>query len=455
MGVQKKYLVLLVLIGASLIAGLAAKTKMQQGGQAYVYGYPLLLMQETKNTMLKGQSQVNHFTHNRIFPDHTFRNVVRPNDDTLYSVAWLDLNDDPVVLSVPNTEGRYYVMPFMDAFTNVFATVGKRETGTQAGAYLVTGPDWSGKVPAKLSQIKAPTNSVWLVGRIQTNGNNDIAAVARLQNQFSLASLRDFQTGKFNKSFTKLEIKSEASVSPSATIASLSTEDYLTRLGELLKVTHTPTRDSKALKNLEAIEVSQTKGFKREKVNRLELWLIEKGFAAAKEQLETKLNNRKPNANGWLVLRKGIGRYGTNYGIRASIAKVGLGALPPEEAAYPNARVDSKGRPLNGNNSYKLKFAQGELPPAKAFWSMSMYGDDNFFVDNSIGRYSISDREKLNVNQDGSVTIVMQHQRPKDPNANWLPSPEGRFEVNLRLYLPGDKFINGEWTLPAIERIEE
>lgn len=453
---KRKHLVLiLIMLGtlASFVTGYWAKSKLVQGGQAYVYGYPLILMDKTKRVMLPDTTRINHFTHSSVFPDHEFRNVVRPNNDTLYSIAWLDLEQEPVVLSVPNTDGRYYVMPLMDASTNVFATIGKRTTGTQAGKYLLSGPNWSRHVPSDLIHVRSPTNSVWVIGRIQTNTLSDVTAVQALQKQFGLATLSDYFKGKTNMAYSLVDVKGGSGLDPSSEIDDLSVIEFFTQLGELISVTQLPNKDDVALNNLSILGVNQRTGFDQSSINRIELWLLEKAFAIAKQRLADKINNSEPTENGWVVLRQGLGNYGADYGLRAAVAKVGLGALPPEEAAYPNAKVDGGHQPLNGRNSYVLHFAANELPPVNAFWSLAMYDKNGFFIENKIGRYSIGSRDELKLNTDGSLTIVIQRDKPVSGAANWLPCPDSEFAVTLRLYLPRKEFLDGSWVLPAIERV--
>jgi len=193
-------LIVLLFVILAVFAQYCISTLKRYGG-SYLYGYPLVLMDQTRQAMAKrGSSEVaaNHLIHIQRFPDHTFRNVVRPNNDTLYSIAWLDLSGEPLILSVPDTQGRYYVMPFMDAWTNVFASVGRRTTGTAAGHYALTGPDWQGTLPEDIQQISSPTNMVWMIGRIQTNGQEDIPAVAELQAKIQLTPLNRWGIGEPN-----------------------------------------------------------------------------------------------------------------------------------------------------------------------------------------------------------------------------------------------------------------
>lgn len=447
---MKKSIIAIMLLLPVLATGNWAKQKVKQGARAYIYGYPLVVMDATRNAMLEAGQPENQFRHNLDFPDHDFRNVVRPNNDTLYSIAWLNLENEPVVLSVPASAERYYVMPFMDAFTNVFATVGTRETGHEAGNYFITGPNWHGDTPAGMKRISAPTDRVWLIGRIQTNGVSDISRVSAMQRQFGLNTLSSYMSGDLGTSTQTFKANPARNLNEE--VDKLTAQEFFTQLGALIQITPTPEQDEGMLALLADIGISREAGFTPQKLNHVEHWLLDLGTNAAKRKLRGRIQDRDNTENGWVVIRSEIGNYGTNYPLRAAVAMFGLGALPTQEASYPKAMVDVKGNRLSGEHAYTLHFEANQLPPVSAFWSLSMYDQNGFFVSNPIRRYSISDRDNLNLNEDGSLTIHIQHHKPETKSANWLPSPQGIFELTLRLYLPDETFVNGDWRLPAIQR---
>ena len=447
--------ILVILIGASLAY---AKSVMQGAAQAYLYGYPIVVMDETRKSMQVGypetNKRVNHFTHVRVFPDHNFRNVVRPNVDTLYSIAWLDLSKEPLILTVPEMQGHYYVMPFMDAWTNVFASVGSRETGSQAGKYFITGPNWAGKNPDNMQVIQAPTDMLWLIGRIQTNGLSDIPLVASLQSGFNLQTLSDLKNNSKPISYLQSNSGKTSDIDPYKIVDKLSAIEFFDALSKLINTQGTLTEDKAAIENLENLGLNLSIEKDTYLANPVKSWLMNKAFGIAKKKIKERLTDRSDNENGWMVRRSGIGRYGNNYPIRAAVAMIGLGALAPEEAVYPNATVDSDNEVLSGKYKYKIHFPAGELPPVDAFWSLTMYDENGYLIESTINRYAIGDRDNLKFNTDGSLDIFIQHEKPKINSSNWLPSPKGEFAVTLRLYLPKKEFLNGDWKLPPLIRFK-
>lgn len=462
---EPKYACGLLLLGILAWLLISAKNIFDAGSKAFIFGYPIVLMDETKKQMLvKEPEMANQFVHKTQFPDHHFRDVVRPNVDTLYSVAWLDLSSEPLILKVPDTQGRYYVMPFMDAWTNVFTSVGKRETGTEAGEYLIQGPNFyrleesnsdQARQLSDLPVISSPTNLVWLIGRIQANGTDDIPSVLALQQQFSLTPLSQWLVGGQERSHSQREptLQTPHNIMPSQRVLDLSAREFLSRLGRLIMTQGIAENDDAALLNLNKLGIDATHNTVNYKPNIFIEWLIEKSFSLTKEEIKQRLQLRKGQENGWVVMRRGIGRYGNNYITRMGVAMVGLGALTPAEAVYPNTNIDSKGEKLHGKNNYRLHFDAKSLPPVDAFWSLTMYDKDGFLVESQINRYALGDRDKLMFNVDGSLDILIQHWPPDDRVNNWLPAPNAPFAVTLRMYQPKDEFLIGQWVIPGIKKI--
>ncbi|MEP5566511.1 MAG: DUF1254 domain-containing protein [Halioglobus sp.] len=449
-----------------VLAGIySAFSYVKAAAQAYVYGYPLVLVELTRQSQT-ASNPVTAFNHGRVFPDHTFRNVVRPNNDTLYSIAWLDLKDHPVVLSVPDTQGRYYVMPLMDAWTNVFATVGKRSHGTHAGEYLIVGPEWQGEIEQGKKLIRSPTDMVWIIGRIQTNGPEDIENVVSLQDQFLLTPLTSpastrspTSLSQRNTQSVEADIDGERSLvtevhsDPAQTIEDMSGRAFFTLFSELLSSQSPSSADAEILATIASVGLVPGESFNTGPISS---WLLDLAKHYTHEGITRQLAKQSSLENGWSVRRDLIGVYGTHYGVRTGVAMVGLGALPPEEAVYPNTKLDADGNLLTGVKSYRLHFPAGETPPADAFWSLTVYDEAGFLVSNPLGRYAIGDRDPLIYNPDGSLDLHIQHSAPetKDAQANWLPSPPGNFALTMRIYLPQPRFLQSRWQLPPVKPVD-
>ncbi len=430
--------------------------------QAYIFGYPLVLMSVTKDVMtatptVKGRkAPLNQFIHLRKFPGPALTEVVSPNVDTLYSVAWLDLTSEPIILSVPDTEGRYYLMPTLDAWTNVFASPGKRTTGTMKGDFAFVGPSWSGLLPAGVKEIRSPTNLAWILGRTQCNGKSDYEAVNKLQDQYKLTPL-----SSFGKEFhAPREVAYNADIDsvtpPVEQVGNLTAPQFYEKLNHLMIQNPPADADAPILGTLAAIGISPGQSFSLDNVDASTRRGIERGFQEGINKVAAAgVSPAAKQINGWMVAYD-LGSYGIRFLDRAAIAKVGLGANLAKDAIYPMSRTDSDGKPLSGEHQYVLHFDKEQIPPVNAFWSVTLYNNNQFLVANPIKRYAVGDRDKLKFNDDGSLDIPIQHDQPKDDLAvNWLPAPQEGFNLIMRLYWPKEEVINGSWTPPSVKRVIE
>jgi len=432
---------------------------LEAGVEAVAYGLPLVIMDATRrkisNVATAGPSAapINQFANMPQFPDASFRDVVRANVDTLYSSVWLDLSKEPIVLSVPDTKGRYYLMPMMDAWTNVFASPGARTTGTRAGHFAVTGPGWSGTLPKGVQQLKSPTNMVWIIGRTQTNGPKDYAAVHAIQKQYRLTPLSSF--GKpFAAPKGSVDATVDMKLAPVEVVAGMGTSAFFDRLAALMKDNPPPAADAPMLAKLATLGIVPGQKFDPTRLEPAVARGLEKALPVALQKLTAASKQAGAPVNGWRIPSMKLGDYGTDYGTRAVVALVGLGANLPADAVYPSAFVDGEGKPLSGANRYVLRFAKGEGPPVRAFWSVTMYSPESFFVANAINRYAVSSWMPFKRNADGSLDIYIQHESPgKGKEANWLPAPAGEFNMTMRMYWPNDKppsILDGSWKPPAV-----
>ncbi len=421
--------------------------------EVFTYAYPLVLMDVTRE-VATAKVPVNTFGHKRAFPDAAFTDVVSPNADTLYSSAWLDLSKEPMVLSVPDTGGRYYLMPILDAWTNVFASPGKRTTGTKRGVFAIVGPNWQGQLPKGVKEIRSPTDMAWLIGRIQTNGKQDYANVHRLQDQFRLVPLSAWRKG----SRTAVQPVPRAAMidtetPPAEQVAAMDAQAFFTRLAALLPANPPAADDTAMVEKMQRMGIKAGQPFKTTVLEPSTARAVQEGASAALTMI--KANGRKSAAGnmGWRVQRD-IGVYGTDYGRRAVVAMFGLGANLPEDAIYPTARADAMGRPFDGGSRYVLHFDKSQLPPVKAFWSLTMYNEKQAFVSNSMQRYAIGSRDRLRYNRDGSLDIYIQYERPDERKvSNWLPAPPDAFNLMLRAYWPDQVVLDGKWMPPAVQRV--
>jgi DNA sulfur modification protein DndE len=428
--------------------------------QAYVYGYPLVLMHEMMRTFTNVEAPVygsvnapvNQFGHFRSFPDATFKNVVRPNCDTYYSCAWLDLKNEPLVLTVPNTNGRYYLLPMLDAYTYVFASPGKRTTGTAAGNFLISSPSFTRNVPAGMSQIKAPTNMVWILGRTQVNTARDGEEIVhKIQDGYTLTPLSKWGTNYVpEKHVIDTTI---GKIPPPAVVAKMDIETFFNELNQLMADNPPAKADSVIINKIAAIGIGAGKKFNLADFDTATQSILKTLPALIISELRvaavTKFGVME---NGWNIARTDMGSYGTNYFLRAMVNLIGPGMNLNADACYPLCLIDENGEKLTGTKKYLIHFEKGQTPPANAFWSITMYNSDELLVANPINRFAIGDRDKLKYNNDGSLDIYIQNERPaKVKESNWLPAAKEGFSLTMRLYWPKEEFLNGSWKIPPVE----
>jgi hypothetical protein len=428
---------------------------------AYVYFYPLVTMDVTRRqltNMTPGPGvfggPMNMFVNIEAFPPADFKGVVRPNFDTLYSSAYLDLTKEPVIISAPDTNGRYYLLPMLDMWSDVFASPGSRTTGTQAGNFLVTPPGWSGTIPAGLTRIEAPTPYVWIIGRTKTDGPADYAAVHKIQAGYKVTPL-----SLWGKPAVPVAAKIDPSVDmktpPKTQVDTMPAAKYFSYAAELLKLQPPHITDQPIIARIKRIGIERGKSFDFEKLDPAVQKALESVPADAQTLMAWKLPTVARVANGWQMNTDTMGVYGNYYLKRAIVAQVGLGANLPEDAIYPLNIGDDTGKPLNGANSYTMHFAKEAIPPVNAFWSITLYDADGFQVANPLNRFTLSSWMPLKYNADGSLDLYFQNASPgKDKEANWLPAPTGVFNLTMRLYSPQSAVTEGKWNPPGIVAVK-
>lgn len=432
------------------------------GIEAYLYFYPLVTMDVSRRIFTNvppgakaGFGPANTFHHLRKFPDANFRDVVRPNFDTLYSSAWLDLSHGPVVLSAPDTNGRYYLLPMLDMWTDVFAVPGSRTSGTAAHQWLVTPKGWTGDIPEGMERIEAPTTYVWIIGRTQTNGPEDYEEVNRIQDGFKITPLT--QEGK---QAAQAKFVADQTVDmetpPLIQVNSMPANQYFSYAAEVMKINQPHITDWSQLQRLKRIGIAPGESFDFEKAPAAVRAGLERAAPAALRLMKETAPSIARITNGWQVSTDTMGVYGNFYRKRAIIAQIGLGANQPEDSIYPLNLYDADGQPVVGGKTYILHFDKGETPPVNAFWSLTMYDEQGFPTPNPLNRFAIGDRDNLKFNADGSLDIYIQHESPgADKESNWLPSPpSGKLGLTLRLYAPKAQALDGRWNPPPIRKVK-
>lgn len=430
--------------------------------EAYLYAYPLVIMDVTRQVGTNCEAAngakmcapLNQFANVPAFPDAAFTDVVRPNADTLYSTIWFDVTREPLVIHVPDSGGRYYLLPMLDLWSDVFASPGKRTTGTSEQTFAIVGPRWKGEIPKGVEEIRSPTGVGWMIGRTQTDGKADFANVHEFQ-----AGLEAVPLSAWGKGYTPPKGKIDPEITsepPTEQVAKMDAAVYFARFTELTKDNPPHGNDYPVLARMKRIGLEPGKSFDLAKAPPQVQKALKNAVLAAQRRLTGGLASAGTVVNNWGMLLAPIGTYGTDYLRRALIAYGGLGANVIEDAIYPTAFVDADGKPFDSSEKYVLHFAKDRIPPVRAFWSLTMYNDKQAFAANPISRYAIGDRDELKFDDGGSLTLYIQRESPgKEEESNWLPAPQsGGFSMNLRLYWPKPEALDGTWKPPAVERVE-
>ncbi|MDQ8730006.1 DUF1254 domain-containing protein [Bradyrhizobium sp. LHD-71] len=428
---------------------------------AYVYAYPLMLtyatLQRLSNFAEPRQGDTfgppNQMHHARAFPNPDDKIVIRENVDTLYSAATIDLKAEPMVLSVPATD-RYFLLPMLSLWSDVFAVPGTRTTGKNAArSFLVVGPRWRGAAPAELEVIRSPTRYVWIIGRTQTNGAADYANVHKVQDGFRLTPLSAWGRGAYVPPRGKVDPTIDMKTPPPMLVDRIDAATYFNRFAELLKDNPPNSVDYPTLHRLERVGFQVGHGFNLAAAPESIRQAFERGLADGRALVLAEGTKAAGiGGKGWVyTLRSGA--YGADYLYRAAIAQCCLGENLPQDAVYPALSSDSEGRPLDGNSRYVLRFEKGKLPPVDAFWSLTAYDMEGYLIPNVLKRQAIGDRDNLVANPDGSLDLYIQADSPgQEKEANWLPIAKAPFTLLMRLYSPRTEFLEGRWSPPPVAR---
>lgn len=430
---------------------------------AYIYGYPLVTFDMVRRQQTNvaapdaEHAPLGQLNKMRTYPAVDNHCCAAPNADTLYTIVWLDVSSEPWVFSIPDIGERYYIMPFLDGFSEVFFVASSRTTGGAAQTYAITGPDWSGTLPEGVKQAKSPTGLVWILGRIYCTGTpEDYDAVHALQDRFASVPL---------SAYGKPYVPEKAAVDPTfdmktavrKQVNALDIDTYFNYLAKLLKTNPPMEADAPIIARMAQIGLVPGERFDSSKLGLLDRIAIKSAPKLALVKMLEHLKKQK-TTNGWLMFTSGVGNFGTDYLLRGMANALGPGWNRPQDAIYPLTQKDVNGDEYNGaKRSYVIRFEKGQMPPAEAFWSLTLYDTDFFFVPNPINRYELSQRNQLITNPDGSVDFYIQAESPgKEKEANWLPAPRDKFVLVMRIYGPAKtppSILDGSWTPPPVKPV--
>ena len=435
--------------------------------RAAIYLFPVYEMYRTRwnatvNDKNPARQKLNHILHVPTLATYRSRAVTTPNADTLYSSAWLDLSVEPVFLTVPDMGGRYYSFALMSLFTDNFACVSRRLDGNRPRPRMIVGPRWKGVADHDVELVRAPTNSVWLLGRILVDGPPDLETVWTLQSRTLLESP---DTRNERRILETQELMRQRSTPPPEPVADWLPinpgdpfdlfEVGMRALGESPLAEH----DKTVIEDFAPLRLWPGRKYDLRAFSETEREAIKRGIARARDEIRAPGRRVGTIVNGWSYPQRNLGNFGDDYLYRAVIALTALAALEVAEATYLMCSADAGGQPLDGRNRYRLRFEPGQLPPAKAFWSLSMYEITSegraFFTDNPISRYAIGDRTRgMTRDADGSLEIFLQHDRPSEGReANWLPAPAGPMRLVLRAYEPAESLVDGNYRIPPVMQL--
>ncbi len=430
------------------------------GVQAYLWGYPMVVMQRSREAMTSGGdapvtpeqfdktgklfAPVNQVANAWGMLGPKFSAVQSGNSDTLYSVTWFDSSQEPFVLDLPDMKGRYYTFQFIDAFTNNFHYASTRTMGSQDQTYLLAAPGWKGIVPAGVTRVDCPTPTGFIIGRTFVASESDVASVNALQKQVTMTPL-----SSFGSTYDPPKVPVAAAEAYSGDLG------FFEQLGDTLVINGAPAADAGLLGLLAEIGLTVDRGFDASGLSESQRSALGRAATDGEAMLAAKSASMGAEVNGWQLSPVLDEYFGTSYLFRAAIGYQAMFVNTPIEAYYPSVFATTDGSMLDGSaHNYTLTFPKEGTPPVGAFWSVTMYdAQKRLMVENSIDRYKIGSADSLATAPDGTTTIYIQHDSPGDERtSNWLPAPDAPFYMLLRMYLPEIQALNGQYALPGVEQ---
>ncbi|MDW3686679.1 DUF1214 domain-containing protein [Cupriavidus sp. CV2] len=407
-----------------------------------IYGYALIETLRTCRLQTSvaaatgyGRAPMNALSASERQWTHEDRDIVTPANDLLYFCSWVNLADGPMTLRIPPLPdaGRYYVIELLDVHTNNFENLGPRNVAAEGGEIELVGP---GQTASGAHAVSCPSSLVWLLGRVLVQGPDDLAVARAFEQGFALSRTPGAAHPRCVDQWSD-------SGRPAV--------DFFHNLFNALREFPPAAEELGILTLLRKAGIRLEDEIDFAALRPAVVAGLESAYAQGMAVIEA--HTRSQGRKSWGYSLK-LGRYGDDWLQRACTAMKGLGALRADEAIYAMADFDADGAPLDGRHRYELHFAPGMLPPAQAFWSVSLYGEDRYFSANEIGRYAVGDRTPgLRMEADGSLVIPISHARAQQQE-NWLPAPAGSFYLILRLYHPAQSFLDGQYTIPAVRRVD-
>ena len=429
------------------------KISEKQAEALYDYAYPLVMMKISQDAMLSSplrkDDHLNQFIMFKQLAQPENTAVVLGNRNTLYCVGWVDLSQGPVLFEIPDMNKRYYVMPLIDAWTNTFKSLGSRTTGQKAQKYILTLPNYKGKLPKGYTQIECPTAMVWITGRIQADNDKDALKANTLQAQYVLKSYNSENTlNQYKPQFKAMEVKKPVPFS-----LTMGAEEFYNTFFAMLKNNPPAKADLKFLKPFGIDKNHFPNSFEQlSKSNQESLTAGLKTREAFYKKIFYKGSEQK---SAWDFKIEDMGDWGTNYERRAYFAVWGIGANIPQDAVYGVSQLDGNLKQLDGSNTYRISFPIDGTPEVGGFWSITAYNNEGYLEHNDQNRYATGSNMPIQFNSDYSLDLYLSATKPKGvPKYNWVPTPEGTFKILFRMYWPKESILDGSYTLPNIEKID-
>ena len=454
---MKKYLALLMTVIILLSSCLFSSCTIKKTGEdpksvwelvseAYTYALPLVIMDATKTsstnteTPVTGRAPVNQLIHAQKLADAQSKLVVTPNVDTIYTQAWLDLSNAPMVYVMPKAD-RFFNVQVLDAWTNTTTVLEK------AGTYAFTSSGWKGDLPDGVTRVDVPTSMVWLIARVVLSGQEDLPNVYDIQQNMQLMPLSAYEKGS-EYTAPKGTYTAENDFVPVEKVLSMSPKEFFDTANTLMLANPPAAADADVLKKFATINVGPGMAFDTSILTEDAAASWKEMLQRLREKLVADAEKYSVKLGQWKYFDAPIGDFGTEYNYRALVALAGLGANTVNVAIYPKTDIDDAGAVLTGEKKYVMHF--DTLPPTLegGFWSVTAYGSDDFLIENPIDRYCVNDRSDFKCNEDGSLDITLSKKQPED-TSNWLPVSDGEFHLYMRIYTP-DMTALKNWNPPVV-----